>query len=66
MSIFIDSFLGKRLYEISCVAFPSVPSLLFEMARIPPPKDEWGIMLPQYKIWWTMGKPIRKLQIKNG
>lgn len=45
MSIFIDSFLGKRLYEISCVAFPSVPSLLFEMARIPPPKDEWGIRL---------------------
>ena len=25
--------------------FP-VPSLLFQVARIPPPKGEWGIRLP--------------------
>ena len=59
MSIFINCFLGKRLYAISCVSFPSVPSLLFEMAHIPPLKGEWSIRLPQYKMWWTMGKSIR-------
>ena len=36
--------------------FP-VPSLLFQVARIPPPKGEWGIRLPPTEFYWHTGKP---------
>ena len=36
--------------------FP-VPSLLFYVALIPPPKGEWGIRLPHRVYYWQTGKP---------
>lgn len=35
----------------------SVPSLLFQVAGIPPLKGEWGIRLPHRVYYWQTGKP---------
>ena len=42
------------LFSFSRISY--VPSLLFQVARIPPPKGEWGIRLPLWAYYWHTGK----------
>ena len=47
--------ISRMLFSFSRIGY--VLSLLFQVARIPPSKDEWGIRLPRNKIHGKWASP---------